>query len=89
MEAESASFPQADLAQTIGTMRADKRLVQRIRIQLESRDPAKKGYVDPAIAEMLIMRTFGMAKHETTTAIRRWSNPWGFNYVEFLEAVSQ
>jgi hypothetical protein len=89
MEAESDDFPQANLSQTVGTIRQSRNLVQRVRIQLEARDPARKGYVDPGIAELVLMRTFGMPKHEATTAIRRWSNDWGFNYVDFLATVAQ
>jgi hypothetical protein len=89
MEAESDSFPQADLAQTIAIVRQNRTLIQRVRIQMESRDPARKGYVDPKIAEQALMRTFSMPMHEATTAIRRFSNDWGFNYVDFLAAVSQ
>jgi hypothetical protein len=89
MEAESDAFTHADLAPVAETIRKSKTYAQRLKRQFEQRDEAGKGYVDPSIAEQILMRICGLSKHEATTVTRRWSNDWGFDYFGFLSAVVQ
>jgi hypothetical protein len=88
MEAESDSFPQAELAEIVQNMRSNPRLVQRLRTQFLSRDQAGRGYLEPKLAEMLLIRIFGIPEHQAITAARRWTNDWGFDYLAFLAALA-
>jgi hypothetical protein len=88
MEGESDNFPQAELAEIVQNMRSNKKLVQRLRTQFLSRDQAGKGYLEPKLAEMLLIRIFGIQEHQAITAARRWTNDWGFDYLAFLAALA-
>jgi hypothetical protein len=89
MEAESDDFPQANLAQTIGAISGNTKAIAKMRMQLEARDRAGKGYIDPKIAQQMIMRIFGIGEHAALTAVRRWENDWGFDYLGFLASIPQ
>jgi hypothetical protein len=89
MEAESDKFPQADLAETMAAIRGNTKAIDKMRMQLEARDRAGKGYIDPKIAQQMIMRIFGIDEHAALTTVRRWANDWGFDYLGFLAAAEQ
>jgi hypothetical protein len=88
MEAEAEEFPQADLVAAVDKMRQNRKGVDKFRMNMESRDKQGRGYVDPAFGEHSIIRIFGLRQHEALTAVRRWTNDWGFDYLGLLAALA-
>jgi hypothetical protein len=88
MEAEADGFPQSELAAIVEGMRKNPKGIAKLRMTMEARDKVGKGYVDPQLAENILIRIFGVQQHEAVTAVRRWTNDWGFDYFAFVAALS-
>jgi hypothetical protein len=83
MEAQCSSYPQADLAEVFVDLKRDKHAVAAVRTAMEPFDKLENSSVDPAAAPQVITRLFGIPQHEAMTAVRRWTNDWGFDYYAF------
>jgi hypothetical protein len=88
MEAEATDYPQSDLAEIFAGLKRDKAAIATLRTALEPYDRIGNGYADPAAAEQIIVRAFGIPTHEAMTVVRRWTNDWGFDYFGFISQLT-
>lgn len=88
MESLPDDFPQSDLFEIATRIRRNKDQVETLRKSFEANDKDLIGFIDPTVAERILMDTLGLNRHEALTVSRRFSDESGFDYFSFISALA-